>query len=319
MVKLGRIYGNQRAWWIAGAVAAVVAVVLIVVGLLLPKHTGVSAVSDSSQGKASKQHSSASKSESKSESAARSKEDDAAGVLGKVAVEDDLGMAVMPVSTDPRTVAAGAFQVMFTLDRSKDLEYATYMREALTRMFQPSDKYVQPTWDEYAVINADFVSWLDGDVPREKTLAVSEMPESYAKTLLKAKAYPTVLDWQLSSPASWETPRPNPGPSTNMPVAHNRGKPVYVFTGEQMDGYDNVPDLSKTNNFSRINLQEGATLAPYWVRGESFVEWSDGATTPASTVWAKVDVYCMPESKGGLCGVVGIRTGKPKASPEMSE
>ncbi|MFD5600790.1 hypothetical protein ACFWHR_12140 [Leucobacter sp. NPDC058333] len=202
---------------------------------------------------------------------------------------DENGMAVMPVTTDPREAAAGAAAVAFTADFSK-LDRQEYVDAAIARMTHPSEKYVGPEGEIHTLVEArpfeeiqrhylppDHVLKLQAD-----SWSLRDNPENYSWwTLLNGTTYE---NFALLPDHFW--------------LAH----PQTVVGEEEIAKIDPslVPSFPAGTDMEPDTA--GASLTHWWVLSD--VDNSKMGTAAATTMHpAYFAIWCDAPKDGGLCGV----------------
>lgn len=202
---------------------------------------------------------------------------------------DENGMAVMPVTTDPREAAAGAAAVAFSVEFSK-LSRQEFLDEAIARMTQPAPEYIGPEGQIHTLVEArpfeetQRYYWPPAKVMHQQVdvWALQDNPERYTWWYL---ANGTVYDnFTLLPDHSWKA-----HPQTIVDEAEMRELDPGVLPVFK-DATDMEPDTP------------GATLTHWWVLSD--VENSQVGTASGSPLHpAHFAIWCDAPADGGLCGV----------------
>ncbi|WP_202343821.1 hypothetical protein [Leucobacter chromiireducens] len=202
---------------------------------------------------------------------------------------DEHGMAVMPVTTDPREAAAGAAAVAFTADFSK-LSREEFLEAAIARMTHPSEKYVGPNGEIHTLVDAR---------PFEETQYYTYPPEVVMQSQVDAWATNDNPErftwWTLANGATYEN-------FALLPEHFWKAHPQKVLSEEEISQID--PSLAP--RFPKGTDMEpdtpGASVSQWWVLSD--VDNSRvGTADPTTLRPAHFGIWCDAPDAGGLCGV----------------
>lgn len=277
---------RQRAMLITAAAGILILAIVGIVGLIIPqlgKTANESAPSSQAQSQESTEEDGASASGD-----GDAEEEDAVGD-GFSFKTDKNGMAVMPVTTDPREAAAGAAAVAFSIDFDS-LSRDEFFDEAIARMTHPAPEYVGPEGEITTYVKSapfsdpEFFSMDPADVLAQQVegWALADNPERYPW-------------WRLAGGQSYDILATLPD---NYWLAHTEE----VLSEEQVEQLDLsvVPKFYKGMDLTPDT--PGATLTQWWVLSD--VENSMVGGTGVSTSHpAYFSIWCDAPEDGGLCGV----------------
>ena len=217
---------------------------------------------------------------------------------------DENGMAVMPVTTDPREAAAGAAAVAFSVDFSK-LSRQEFVDEAIARMTHPSPDYIGAEGQIHTLVES---------APFEETKRYYWAPERVLlaqtdawATLDNPERYPW---WELASGSFYDN-------MALLPDHFWKAHPEIVLGEDEIGEID--PDLLPRFKEATDMTPDtpGATLTHWWVMSE--VENAQVGTAAASSKRpAHFAIWCDAPGDGGLCGVAyTLDTGFPAIWPRQ--
>lgn len=203
---------------------------------------------------------------------------------------DDLGLAVMPVTRNPREAAAAAAAIAFTTDTTR-LDWAGYVEEARRRMTLSGA--------------ADFVGPRPGEALNVQTADAGWQQVSPALSL----SFKIHL-WQRANSRYW-----NWWALSQQSKYDGLAITDTVWTGTPLEVYDlaevqamgvRAPVRAAGQAWEAVT--EGATLGDYWVRVR--VEHSMGGHVyTQETVTAVVSIWCDPPQDGGTCAAIDVLDG----------
>lgn len=206
-------------------------------------------------------------------------------------VFDDEGLAIMPVTSDPREAAAGAAAVLWSINTHNTKFAEDFRQVALTRVMQPSPDYVGATGQIQTGIDPETgkLAYLDPlKATLQATATMSYRPDGWW--------------WMLGDETSVAALR---GRSAIV-----KSHALQVYDQDEMREYDNTVSTTFSSQADSTVKAEGATLGIYWVRTESELQVGETVQQRFPAVFA---IYCDPPEDGGICGVAGLMTDYPQA------
>lgn len=282
MTKQARRSRFKKFFTVVSIVFFALAIGLVTIGLLTTGAPKAEKSKESGEGNDAKSSSTSSSTESDSDS---SQTDHPKIVF------DSNGMAEMVVTTNPRTAAAAAAAVLWSVDTTK-VQFAEDFREkALTRIMKPSDKYVG----------------VEGQIQTEKDPETGELVYgdplgAMIRNTATLNYRPTGWWWMLGDQPSFEALRAR--------SAVLKSEPYLVYDSAEIA---EVSPKVKNQFTTQYDLQidkPGATFDMYWVRVEAQMNTGEAFTQRFPTVLA---IYCDPPSEGGICGVGALMISYPAA------
>lgn len=202
---------------------------------------------------------------------------------------DDNGMAIMPVTTDPREAAAGAAAVAFSVDFSK-LSREEFLEAAISRMTHPSENYIGPEGQIHTLVESR---------PFEETQHHYFAPEEVLQLQMDSwslRDNPENFSWwTLANGATYNN-------FTLLPDHFWRAQPKTIVSEDEMREIEPLLLPSFPAGTDMEPDTTGATLSQWWVLSD--VENSKVGTAQATTLLpAHFAIWCDAPDDGGLCGV----------------
>jgi hypothetical protein len=270
----------QKRLSIIGIAVFLVFTVIVIIGLIIgPPAT------DSQRAESSKT------TQSQNSDSTKDQESAEAGSQIPTPEYDGQGLAIMPVTQDPRAAAAGAAAVLWSVDTSKIGFAEDFRKEALTRVMQPSPEYVGVTGQIHTGID-----------PVTGKAAYLDPLTAAQQATAKLNYRPDGWWWMLGDENSMAGLR-----ARNAIIKSQAQK---VYDADEMQSFDGAVGTTFSGNADTQIDKEGASLGIYWVRTDSELQVGE---TIQQRFTAALAIYCDPPGEGGLCGVAALMTDYPQA------